>query len=138
MRRYFILQTTHVIPQTNTHILLGMHGCLEIAPRLIFEYIYSVTLVAERIIEESPVKMLNHKLSVIALHILLPGCVTAGFAADTSFSECPQYFPKNTPPAFNQQELLPRALCFSGFAALHSGKTHTPLRCRATDQAGIC
>lgn len=72
-------------------------------------------------------KRLNHKLSLFVLHLLLAGCVTAGFAADTTFSECPQYFPYNTPPSYNQQELKPRVLCFSGFAVLHSGKTHTPI-----------
>lgn len=72
-------------------------------------------------------KWLNHKPSLFVLHLLLAGCVTVTLAADTSFSECPQYFPKNTPPAFQQPGLQPRALCFSGFAVLHSGKTHTPI-----------
>jgi endonuclease G len=61
------------------------------------------------------------------LRLLLALVAIPAFAADTSFSECPQYFPNNTPPAFHQQELQPRALCFSGFAVLHSGKTHTPI-----------
>jgi len=55
------------------------------------------------------------------------GWVTSGLAADTPFADCPQHFPNNTPPAFHQLELQPRALCFSGFAVLHSGKTHTPI-----------
>jgi endonuclease G len=73
------------------------------------------------------VKWLNHKLSLFVLHLLLAVVAQTAIAADTPFSECPQYFPNNTPPDFNQQEFHPRALCFSGFAVLHSGKTHTPI-----------
>lgn len=72
-------------------------------------------------------KWLNHKLIQYGSHFLLGLVATTAFAADTSFFECRQYFPNNTPPAFHQQELQPRALCFSGFAVLHSGKTHTPI-----------
>lgn len=66
--------------------------------------------------------------------------VYSAFAADTDFAECRQYFANNTPPVIqNQEGQLPRALCFSGFAVLHSGKTHTPIYVaeRLTKQALI-
>ena len=67
-------------------------------------------------------KWLNHKLSLLALH-LLALVATSTFAADTDFAECRQFFTNNTPPVIQHQEVLqPRALCFSGFAVLHSGK----------------
>ena len=44
------------------------------------------------------------------------------------FAQCPQYFSGGTPPAVAiPAEMKPRALCFDGFAVLHSGNTHTPL-----------
>ncbi len=73
-------------------------------------------------------KWLNNKLCLYALHLILSVAATAAFAADTDFAECRQYFANNTPPVVQYQEdLLPRALCFSGFAVLHSGKSHTPI-----------
>jgi endonuclease G len=62
-----------------------------------------------------------------ASSFLLALVATAANAVGNDFAECPQYFPNNTPPAFNLQELQPHALCFSGFAVLHSGKSHTPI-----------
>jgi endonuclease G len=48
-------------------------------------------------------------------------------ASDTDFAKCSQYFPNQTPPVVsNQDAIKPRALCFSEFAVLHSGKTRTP------------
>jgi len=74
------------------------------------------------------VKWLNHKLSLFVLHLILAVVATTAIAADTPFSDCPQYFPNNAPPVIQQQEeLKARALCFSGFAVLHSGKTLTPI-----------
>ena len=50
------------------------------------------------------------------------------FAASADFEQCLQVFANNTPPVVhNQNEQKPRALCFSGFAVLHSGKSHTPI-----------
>ena len=50
------------------------------------------------------------------------------FAASTGFDQCLQVFANNTPPVVqNHSDLKPRALCFSGFAVLHSGKSHTPI-----------
>ena len=52
--------------------------------------------------------------------------VTASLAQPApDFSACPQFFPAPAPavPQYGQQ----RALCFDGFAVLHSGDTKTPL-----------
>ena len=47
--------------------------------------------------------------------------------ASDDFAECRQYFAHQTPPIVqNQNDIKPRALCFSEFAVLHSGKTKTP------------
>jgi endonuclease G len=74
------------------------------------------------------VKWLNHKRSLYALHLILAFVAATAIAADTNFAECRKYFANNTPPVIQHQEgLLPRALCFSGFAVLHSGKSHTPV-----------
>jgi endonuclease G len=49
-------------------------------------------------------------------------------AADNGFESCLQLFANSLPPLVRQlEEPQPRALCFSSFAILHSGKTHTPL-----------
>lgn len=85
-------------------------------------------------------KRLNSKLSLYALHLILALVATSTFAAETDFAECRQFFANNTPPVIHhQEELQPRALCFSGFAVLHSGKSHTPIYVaeRLTKQALI-
>jgi endonuclease G len=49
-------------------------------------------------------------------------------AAENDFANCRQFFANNTPPVVpNQEELKPRTLCFSSFAVLYSGKSHTPI-----------
>jgi|GEM_PF-3066131 len=49
------------------------------------------------------------------------------FAAQ-DFAECRQFFANGQVPAIDHKhELNTRALCFSNFAVLHSGKSHTPL-----------
>lgn len=53
---------------------------------------------------------------------------TPALSAGRDFEQCRQFFPNGTPPVIlHQEELKPRALCFSGFAVLHSGKSHTPV-----------
>lgn len=48
--------------------------------------------------------------------------------ANQDFANCRQFFPNSTPPVIkHQEELKPRALCFSSFAVLHSGKSHTAI-----------
>lgn len=52
---------------------------------------------------------------------------TASVAANNDFNQCREFFANNTPPIVpHQEELKPRALCFSSFAVLHSGKSKTP------------
>lgn len=53
----------------------------------------------------------------------------AGMPATTgNFGACLQNFANGTPPAVTQSQLpTTRALCFSGFAVLHSGLTKTPV-----------
>ncbi|PXX44029.1 DNA/RNA non-specific endonuclease [Undibacterium pigrum] len=44
------------------------------------------------------------------------------------FAGCRQFFTKGQIPALKQaSEMRPRALCFSAFAVMHSGKSHTPI-----------
>ncbi len=48
------------------------------------------------------------------------------FAAQ-DFAECRQFFAGQTPPLIQANPKATRALCFSEFAALHSGQSKTPL-----------
>lgn len=76
---------------------------------------------------------------VIALLVSLftiSGCTVVPAQSDSQsvtttsqdFADCHQFFANNTPPVIqHQEELKPRALCFSSFAVLHSGKSHTPI-----------
>lgn len=49
------------------------------------------------------------------------------FAAQRDFEQCRQLFANGNPPVIqHQEELRPRALCFSAFAVLHSGKSRSP------------
>ena len=70
-------------------------------------------------------------LSKVAFHFLaLVACLPiAGLAlADSSdFAQCRQFFAGDAPPVIQQPDMKPRALCFDGFAVLHSGKSHTPI-----------
>ena len=50
------------------------------------------------------------------------------FAAERDFEQCRPFFVNNTPPVIQHQiELQPQALCFSAFAVMHSGNSHTPI-----------
>lgn len=55
-----------------------------------------------------------------------PAAVPAGGYAHTRFSDCPQFFPKGSPPVVPATQTL-RELCFSTFAVLHNGQTKTPV-----------
>lgn len=65
----------------------------------------------------------------IAVAAIALGLATApAFASQNDFAECRQVFANSTPPVIqNQEGLKTRALCFSGFAVMHSGKSHTPV-----------
>ena len=59
---------------------------------------------------------------------LLVFSFTPVFADSSDFDQCREVFANSTPPVVqNQNDLKPRALCFSSFAVLHSGKSHTPI-----------
>jgi endonuclease G len=48
--------------------------------------------------------------------------------AEQEFSECRHFFVNGQLPVIqHKQELQLRAICFSSFAVMHSGKSHTPL-----------
>ncbi|MDD4930020.1 MAG: DNA/RNA non-specific endonuclease [Gallionella sp.] len=52
----------------------------------------------------------------------------SAFAADNDFGQCREVFAHGTPPVMKHSDgLQPRALCFSAFAVMHSGKSHTPI-----------
>lgn len=65
----------------------------------------------------------------IAIAAIALGLATApAIASQNDFAECRQVFANSTPPVIqNQEGLKPRALCFSGFAVMHSGRSHTPV-----------
>jgi len=44
----------------------------------------------------------------------------------TTFTDCPQFFPNARPPAVPASQRL-REVCFSSFAILHNGQTKTPV-----------
>ncbi len=61
--------------------------------------------------------------------IVLTRLTASSFSiASQDFSECRQFFSGGKIPIIqHQEELKPRALCFSTFAVLHSGISHTPV-----------
>jgi len=66
-----------------------------------------------------------NKRFILSSILLLPFHLV--FAA-TDFSECRQLFAQGKVPEIPKQEdLKPRALCFSAFAVLHSGRSRTPV-----------
>jgi endonuclease G len=71
------------------------------------------------------IKKLTQSLVVLALSFGL--ALPSANAASRDFEQCREYFADSTPPIVqHQDELKPRALCFSGFAVMHSGKSLTP------------
>lgn len=71
------------------------------------------------------INKITRSLAVAALSF---GLATTAFAANKNFDQCRQFFANESPPVVpHQEELKPRALCFSSFAVLHSGKSHTPV-----------
>ena len=70
--------------------------------------------------------MIHKGIAVAAIALGLT--VAPAFASQNDFADCRTVFANNTPPAIqNQEGLKARALCFSGFAVMHSGKSHTPV-----------
>lgn len=72
--------------------------------------------------------MFKHLLRSVAVAAFIGITATSSIAASNDFNQCSQFFANNTPPVLQSQvELKPRALCFSSFAVLHSGKSRTPI-----------
>jgi endonuclease G len=67
-------------------------------------------------------------LSRVLVGIAALGGLGSGIAAGADFAECREVFANGTPPVLTAPgDMQPRSLCFSGFAVLHSGKSHTPI-----------
>ncbi|MGA9664844.1 MAG: DNA/RNA non-specific endonuclease [Gallionella sp.] len=67
-------------------------------------------------------------LKQLLLAITVSAVFGTAFAANTDFAECRTVFANGKPPVLSANAgMLPRSLCFSGFAVMHSGKTHTPI-----------
>ena len=64
---------------------------------------------------------------IVLVAILASVMPTASFALSNDFSACKTVFANSTPPVIQVLDIKPRALCFSGFAVMHSGKSRTPL-----------
>lgn len=65
------------------------------------------------------------KKALVAATTLL--VISSSVAADDDFSKCTQLFVNNRPPILQNQDMAPRALCYSSFAVMHSGKSRTPI-----------
>lgn len=71
------------------------------------------------------IKEISHLLAVATLAL---GITSSALAANKDFDQCREFFANGTPPSVpHQNDLKPRALCFSAFAILHSGKSRTPI-----------
>lgn len=57
--------------------------------------------------------------------VLVYACASA--AANADFSQCRQMFAGGQAPVIHGPPIATRALCYSSFAVLHSGKSRTPL-----------
>lgn len=66
-------------------------------------------------------------INKIAAAALLLTAVSTSLAANTDFSQCRQVFANAQPPVMQNQSMAPKALCYSSFAVLHSGKSRTPI-----------
>ena len=66
-------------------------------------------------------------LHIVLVAILASVLSTSSFALSNDFSACKTVFANSTPPIIKVSDIKPRALCFSGFAVMHSGKSRTPL-----------
>lgn len=77
-----------------------------------------------------PFKVVRARRYLNAFLIAASISVTVGtaFAANADFAECRHVFANGKQPVLPARaEMLLRPLCFSAFAVLHSGKSHTPI-----------
>lgn len=71
---------------------------------------------------------LSKKLALGIALFAISLSVSSVQAAGGDFSLCRDDFANGNPPVIlHQENLQPRALCFDGFAVLHSGLSHTPV-----------
>ncbi|MCD0502518.1 DNA/RNA non-specific endonuclease [Bordetella petrii] len=61
-----------------------------------------------------------------ALNQAAPVAAPAGAQAQTTFAQCPEFFPQARPPAVPASQKL-REVCYASFAILHNGQTKTPV-----------
>jgi len=67
-------------------------------------------------------------LKRLLLAITVSAVFSTAFAANTDFAQCRNVFANGKPPVLSASAVMqPRSLCFSAFAVLHSGKSHTPI-----------
>jgi len=67
-------------------------------------------------------------LKRLLLAITVSAVFGTAFAANTDFTQCRNVFANGEPPVLSAStDMQPRSLCFSAFAVLHSGKSHTPI-----------
>ena len=67
-------------------------------------------------------------LKRLLLAITVSAVFGTAFAANTDFAQCRQVFANDKPPVLSASaDMQPRSLCFSAFAVLHSGRSHTPI-----------
>ena len=67
-------------------------------------------------------------LKRLFLAITVSAVFGTAFAANTDFAQCRNDFANGKPPVLSvSADMQPRSLCFSAFAVLHSGKSHTPI-----------
>ena len=70
---------------------------------------------------------MNKSVFTIIAIIFLFICDVA-YAGEIEFAQCRQFFANDCPPVVQSQlDMQSRALCFSGFALLYSGKSRTPI-----------
>jgi endonuclease G len=70
---------------------------------------------------------MSKSFHIVLAAILASILSTTSFALSNDFSYCNTVFANSTPPVIQASDIRPRALCFSGFAVMHSGKSRTPL-----------
>lgn len=72
-------------------------------------------------------RLITKSIRSVATLALFLGLAHA-YAAEDDFAQCSQLFANGTPPVIQTPaEREARALCFSTFAVLHSGQSHTPI-----------
>lgn len=76
--------------------------------------------------EQIPLETMLSKMGWPNQVQIAPQVVANGPQAQTSFTQCRQFFPGGQPPTVPAAPAL-RELCFDSFAILHSGRTKTPV-----------